>query len=385
MNNLDNPDLQQVIAESRVLAINCKHDAIALEHFFVAMLTTPCLAQERLSPFDKTECLAWLQKRYKDNGTYTMEDTVPLTMHMDRVIRHAMHIATQYKTSQVTSVHLLLAMLSYENEVSEKVQQAAGLLFEDISDGLPKQLLEIKLRHFRNPSPIAAFFRLAPSKKKLRKEIYHHAWTLYAYQQYDECIIACHNGLAINPDHDKLKLLIGYSAVKKRDYPQAIANLKELAALHPEDWTIRFSLSHSYSSLGDYQQAGTLLDQLLIEQPNSEFVLNNKGFNLYLQDKHAEAVPLFEKAIQIDPQFAYPYNNLGFAKYKLGQTTEAFNLIDRSLELDRGNSYAYKHKGIIYMEQGNKPFALEQFKLALKYGYTRKYGDEVLQLMKQCQ
>lgn len=89
MNNLDNPDLQQVIAESRVLAIKCKHSAIALEHCFVAMLTTSSLAHKRLSTLSATECLAWLQKRYLEDGTYTMDDSLPLTIHMERIIIHS--------------------------------------------------------------------------------------------------------------------------------------------------------------------------------------------------------------------------------------------------------------------------------------------------------
>jgi tetratricopeptide (TPR) repeat protein len=120
-------------------------------------------------------------------------------------------------------------------------------------------------------------------------------------------------------------------------------------------------------------------------RPDNSTILNNRAFNLYRQGRYAEAIPFYEKAISIDPQFAYPWDNLGFIKYKLGFTEEAFQLIDKALELDRGNSYAYMYKGKIHMEQGNKIQAMENFQLALRYGFTETYGDEVVQLIKQCQ
>lgn len=384
MNNLDNPELKQVIAESRILAINCKHDFINLEHFFVAMLTIPCLAQKYLAALDKVECLNWLQKQHAATGAKTIEDTLPLTIHMERIIKHSLHIARLQMTEHINSVHMLVAMLSYENQVSEKVKKA-GVIFEDVAGGLPKQPLEIKLRHFNKSSRIATFFRLAPSVKKLTHEIYNHAWNLWIYQQYDECVTASYNGLQIAPEYDKFKILLAYCFFRKRDYTQSIQYFKEVVASYPDDQTLRFSLSLCYSKNGDHQQADEHLNQLLAQLPDNNDVLNNKGYSLNLQGKYAEAVPLFEKALEIAPTAAYPHNNLGFAKYKLGQTTEALQLIDRSLELDKGNSYAYKNKGIIYKEQGNNVLAMEQFQLALKYGFTETYGEEVLQLIKECQ
>ncbi|MBO9562053.1 MAG: tetratricopeptide repeat protein [Niastella sp.] len=384
MNNLDNPDLQFITAEARQLALNYKHGFISLEHCLVATLTTPCLAQKYLSALDVTECLKWLSEQHPGTSNLTRNDSVPLTLHMERIVKHAQHLALQQNTHQITSIHILMGMLSYENVVSKKVKKI-GVLFEDISNGLSLQPLEIQLRHFHKPSPVASFFRLAPSKKKLQEEIYDHASTLYTYQQYDECIAVCNNGLHIYPDLHKLKLLLSYSSYNKRDYSSAIRYLEEMIELQPDDsyWV---NLALFYSQKGDHQQADNILDQLLAQQSDKDGLLNNnKGFNLYRQGRYAEAVPYYERAIQNNPSFAYPYDNLGFVKHKLGQTTEAFTLIDKSLELDKGNSYAYMFKGRIYLDQDNKALALEQFQLALRYGFTKTYGEEVLQLIKQCQ
>ena len=133
--------------------------------------------------------------------------------------------------------------------------------------------------------------------------------------------------------------------------------------------------------IGKYGEAANLLEALITEDPDNDNYLNNRGFNLLRQEKYAEAAPFFEKAIQTKPTAPYPQNNLGFTKYKLGKMNEGLALIDSSLELDKGNSHAYRNKGIIFMEQRNKTEARKNFNLALKFGFTEEYDDEVERLL----
>jgi tetratricopeptide (TPR) repeat protein len=384
MNNLDNPDLNQVWAESRVLAIRCKHDFIHYDHCFVAMLHVPCLAQKRLTALDPAECLDWLQKQYPATGSKTMEDTIALTLRMERIVSHTVHIAQQQgKSHSVDSVHLLMAMLSYDNEVSQKIKKA-GIIYEDIADGLPKQPLTIPWQQLRKPSFLARLFDLAPTMQEQTNKIHKHADDLYHYQQYEECIATCHTGLAINPGFSGFKFLLINCWLKKRDYHKAINLFLEIIEFYPHASNYLW-LSFMYDEIGEYQKVEEILQKSLTKEPDNDELLNSMGFNLYRQGRYTEAVPYYEKAIQANPSFAYPYDNLGFVKHKLGQTAEAFTLIDQSLELDKGNSYAYMFKGRIYLDQGNKPLALEQFQLALRYGFTETYGEEVVELIRQCQ
>ncbi|HEV7780630.1 MAG TPA: tetratricopeptide repeat protein [Chitinophagaceae bacterium] len=345
------------------------------------------MAKSYLRDFDVKEQIDWLQQLYPNSGTSTIKDSLPLTMHAERIVRHAGYLAFLKKKLHTNSVHLLLSMLSYDNTVSERVKKK-GIIFEDIAGnlegGLPKTPVEIKLRHFRKPSVISRFFRPGSSMRKLSEEVLEHAQNLWTYQQYDDCITTCQTGLELIPAHQELKILLALSFLKKRDHTTAAGHLEELVRTFPDDPGFQLSLSYCYDNMGDYLKAGEMLDSMLAKDPDHDIVLNNKGFCLLLQARYAEAVPFFEKAIQINPLFAYPWDNLGFVKYKLGDTGQALILIDKALELDKGNSYAYKYKGIIFMEQDNKTLAMENFQLALKYGYTKTYGDEVLQLIEKC-
>lgn len=381
-------DLQMVIEEARILAINARHGFINLDHFFVAMLVRNCQAKSYLSDFDVTIYRDWLQVQFAATGEQTHDDSLPLTVHAERIIRHAMRIASLHDHPLINSVHLLLAMLSYNNEVSILAKEK-GIIFEDISaayagGSIPKTPIEIELRHFSKPSWLAGFIGLARSRASLLEDIYNHATDLYTYQQYDDCITTCKTGLEIDPNHRELKKLLADCFLNKRAFADAVVYLHELSDTYPDELDFPFSLSYCYSEIKDHKRSAEISTRLLAKYPENADLLNNIGFDLYQQGRYDEAVLFYEQAIQLDPSFAYPYNNLGFVKYKLGDTNEALTLIGRALELDRGDSFAYIFKGIIFFEQGNKVLAMEQFQLALKYGYTQAYGDDVLQWVEAC-
>lgn len=388
MKQLDSQDLNDVTNGARIVAIDHKHGFIHIDHLLAAMLTTQCLSNEYLTALNPEECQTWLQGLYPGTGAGGTEDPLPLTVLAERTLWHATYFAHLKNEEGTNSVHLLLAILSYDNHVSDKAKQA-GVIFEDIAAGyykdiFPRKPPQLKLIPFKKPSALAKFFRLAPSIDTQGEMLYNHAEELFQFQQYDDCMAICRTGLDLMPAFDRLKIMLANCFLMKKDYANAITAFSELDKLYPGVLDYRYSLSYICDETGDYQKAEEILDKLLAQYPDHAYVLNNKGFNLYHQDRYEEAVPFYEKAIRINPSWAYPWDNLGFVKYKLGHTEEALILIDKSLDLDKGNSFAYKYKGIIYMEQDNKTLALEQFQLALKYRYTETYGEEVLQLIKQC-
>jgi len=212
MNQLDSADLREVINEAKNLAIECKHGFIHIDHLLVAMLTTGCLTPKYLSSLSLEDCHNWLQHLYPATSTATDDDSLPLTAEAERIIWHATWFAHQQKEQGANSLHLLLAILSYDNHVAEKAKQS-GVIFEDIAaahykEPFHKKGPEVKRKHFKKPSALARFFRLAPSIDQQREELYHHAQELWQFQQYDDCIAVCQEGLALMPDFDQLKILL---------------------------------------------------------------------------------------------------------------------------------------------------------------------------------
>lgn len=220
MNQLDSADLREVINEAKNLAIECKHGFIHIDHLLVAMLTTGCLTPKYLAPLSVDDCLNWLRELHPATSTATDDDTLPLSDEASRIIWHATWIAHQQKEQGTNSFHLLLAILSYDNHVAEKAKQA-GVIFENIAAAhykqpFPRKGPEVKRKHFNKPSPLARFLRLAPSIDQQGEELYHHARELWQFQQYDDCIAVCQQGLELIPTSDPLKILLAdcYTALR---------------------------------------------------------------------------------------------------------------------------------------------------------------------------
>jgi tetratricopeptide (TPR) repeat protein len=381
--NIDD-EMSPIIAESRLLAIAWKHAFINYDHLFVSMLKIECMATPYLGIFAVNEWEEKVKSRYAGEGKPKLEGSVPLTLTAERVIKHAIFIANSNSQWPANTVHLLLAMMAFDNDVSE-VFDKAGIAVEDVI--ISHYGKEIQLSPFIKivrSSPFSKWEKFFLSSRGKRKEIdriVKNAVNLYHYKLFNRSIIACQIGLDLSPKNLQLLSLLAYNNVKLFNYENALEILTELLKAKPGDKNSQLLLSHTYNATGKYVEAAEILDKLLAEEQDNTTYLNNRGFNLLRQERYADAAPYFEKAIQHDPLLAYPLNNLGFVKYKLGEEIAGIALIDKSLEQDRGNSYAYKNKGIIAKEQGNKDAALANFKLALKYGYAKDYGDEVKHLM----
>jgi tetratricopeptide (TPR) repeat protein len=380
-------DFTLVTIESRKLAIEFKHGCIDYTHLFVAIFNVNCKAHAFCENFDNVKWTAWLQQYYPATGNETMEDSLPLTVRAEHVIHHAYAILHANGDKHINSVHLLLALMCINCEITEAINRH-GIIFEDIAEQYyhkPIKKLIPSIHVFRKKpySKWEKFFITDRSRKKKIVDVYNRAYDLFLYRLNDDCISICEVGLSLEPGNNDFKLFQLDCYVRKLDFQSSSVLATELIKDLPANKHLKIILAYSYNALERYNEAAQVLDEILSGDPEDDFVLNYKGLNLYLQGKFTEAIPFFEKAIAIDPTFAAPWDNLGFVQYKLGRINEALELIDKSLELDKGNSYAYKNKGIIFLEQNKKEEALKNFQMSLRYGYTEKYGNEVLELMKK--
>lgn len=380
-------DLEATIASARILAIEWKHIAIDIQHFFVAMLKHNCMAVPYLSHCDEAEWSTIGQNSLRANGTYTFNDSLPLTVQAERLISHALAIAKENKEEKANTVYLLMALLSYENIVSEAFRRK-GILFEDIAEQYCAKAI-VPFTPAMQSSANVEFVKFrkmlwsgAREKQKV-EQLMFDAYSYLVYYRPEECITVCKVGLTLDPSLSAWNDYLLRAYIQQRDYVSVEQLLHSLLHRFPGDRNYLLDLSYSYDVQEKYAASEVILNNLLAAEPDNADFLNNKGFNLSGQGKYEEAVPYLEKAIQINPAFAFPYNNLGFVKHKLGNSEEALRLIDQSLELDRGNSFAYKNKGIVFMDNGNREEAVRYFRLALRYGYAQKYGPKVEQLLAQ--
>lgn len=383
-------DFTIITAKSRLLALEMKHGFIDCVHLFLAMLKEECLAKKYLQDVDIEVLDKQIRDLYPATGTQTIKDNVALTVRAERTVKHAYTIAKLNGRQKINSIHLLLAILCFKDNTIIAPVERAGILIEDITEDYFKK----KIKKF--PSPFYAIrtktynkaeillLKITGKKKKKIQELYENAATLYLYYQFEDVIKVCEAGLSLSPGDLDFKDLIAYGKHQTGDYQLALTLIAELIESKPgqDNDNYKVMQAYIYDIIGNHDQSAVILDKLFTEHPDDEELLNHKGFNLSKQGKYTESIPFFEKAITANPTDAYALSNLGFSKFKLGEVNEAMSLIDKSLVLHKGNAYAYKNKGIILKEQGDREEALKHFNLALKFGYTEKYGDEVLQLIK---
>lgn len=380
-------DLQFIIRQARFIAITWGHEYIHTDHLFIAMLQHNCLASPFLEAINTDEWEQEIKGAHHATFHYGDQDDLRLTLEAERAIRHAAGIADAMKENTFNTVHLILALLSYENPIKGTIE-ACGWLFDHIVEqytGSQDQFYPPlpELAQEKPVSRIAWAFTSKEEKHKKLAALYDHACVLKSYNALEECIKVCRTALTLSPGKAEFMQILAYSLYKTDDYSSLTPLLDSLLAIPShKEWAL-YMQAEMNAGKDNYTSLITLLKQLLEKAPDDVAYLNNLGYCLSQQQLFSSAAPYLEKAIQINPDYAFAHCNLGYALFKLGNIQAGIAAINKSLSLNKSNCFAYKHLGVIYLERKDEQMARQNLQLALKYKYTELYGDEVLTLLQQ--
>jgi tetratricopeptide (TPR) repeat protein len=387
MNEQISDDCRPVINQARLLSLRWKHGFINYDHLFAAICTTPCLASVYLAGADITAWELFVNELYPPQPSINHQHDVPLTIHAERVIKNAFQLAALEEKSDINTVHLLLSILSYNNDVSTGLS-SLGILYADIA-----------AQYYKKPAPLISprippartnvyskWERFLTTRRMQTKQVgalWINACDLFMYGQYDDCLTVCKVALSFSPENTEFLLKLINCYTKKRDFGSALQPMATLATAQPANQSYLFTLSYIEGELGNMAEALFLLEKLLEKAPRNKNFLNRMGYFLLREEKYEAARTYLEKAVLADNSFTHSLNNLGYVTYKLGQTKEGLALINQSIAADKSNALAYRNKAVIAIEQNQPTEALENMRLALKFGFTDLYGDEVLELLKK--
>ena len=379
-------DIPTILEEAGMLANRFNHGLIDHSHIHVAMLRVPSQASDFCKDINAEELTNWLQHEHPANGSGNATIATLLSEMGERVMQHANMIATSFQQESPTSLHLLLALLSISGPVTDEFTMA-GIVYEDIARHLsanpPEQLYPPIPVH--REKEYSFWEKLIMEKSKKDKELrtlYRSAVAFAVYGKFEECLSVCRIALSLDARNYSFRKLKMDCHIWLRDFNNALPIAVDLYMELP-DLPAQSDLAFVYAELDRHEEAGKLYHKMIDERPDDILSLNNLGFSLQQQGRYQDAIPFYERAIAANPYFAFPVDNLGFVLYRSGQQEKGLELINRSLEMHKGNAYAYKYRGIIFMEQGNKEEAVRNFQLALRYQYTKLYGDEVLNLLRK--
>ena len=178
----------------------------------------------------------------------------------------------------------------------------------------------------------------------------------------------------------------GNAKYSLKDYKGAIKDYQEAIKLDPEytdAWygkAICESILERYDkALADYNKAAEL-------DPSNKDVIFNRAY--YVKQKTGDYKGAIEDYNFYIEKFkksddAFVYSNMGYCKYKLNDFEAALSDINKSLELNPDNPMAYKNRALIYFVTDNKDNACNDLHKSLELGFTKKFGNDVEELISE--
>jgi len=179
-----------------------------------------------------------------------------------------------------------------------------------------------------------------------------------------------------NPKNVKAKTVIGYAALKEKNFKVAEETFKNLSKEGAQGEVLgKEGLAAVYAQTEQPAKALQLVKEVEEKAPERAYVHVIKGDLLYAQDKKKEAEASFQTALQkgeSEPyQEAVKYNQLGRLYASAGQYTKAQGLYDKAVTIDPYYIEGTTNKGIAYEKEGQWDKALESYRQAL----TLEKGD----------
>ena len=209
---------------------------------------------------------------------------------------------------------------------------------------------------------------------------------LYNVGEFDMAI-EDHTYAITNSESDDTKYT-GYSnravaKMGKQDFLSAYDDLMIAYRYDSTNISVLTNLGGVCDDLGMREEALRYLMQVLEIDDMYYPAYGNIGFIYQEMGQHLEAIKWFDKLLEIDNNEPLGYSNRSFNKYKLGDLKGALLDIEKSIELYPENSYAYRTKALINIEQKRLREACKNIQLALDYGFTISYGNEMVELQKK--
>ncbi len=197
-----------------------------------------------------------------------------------------------------------------------------------------------------------------------------------------------------DPGNVEAKTIMGYAALKERNFPEAEKNFKEVTTLKGEGEILgKEGLSAVYAQKGETDKALALATEVEGKAPDRAYVNVVKGDMLYSQGKKEAAAAEYNKAVnkpEGEPfQKAVALNQLGRMQSNQGHYDSARSLYDQAVEINPYYIEATSNKGVSYQKEGDWAKAHEAFKAALDLSRNDTYAavlakqsEEMLALQK---
>lgn len=185
-------------------------------------------------------------------------------------------------------------------------------------------------------------------------------------------------------DTDRLTLLLnkGAAEINIRDFQSAFNDFTQALQYDSVNIGVLNNLATVCDEVGKGDMTLKYLYKIIEIDPTFIGAYGNIGFKFQEMGDYKTAIKYFNKTIELSPDDAISYGNRAYNRYKLGDLDSALIDINYSIKLYPSNSYSYRTRALIYLELKDKIKACKDIEDALRFGFTKMYGDTVEQLKK---
>jgi len=150
------------------------------------------------------------------------------------------------------------------------------------------------------------------------------------------------------------------------------------------DFARQLRLANDALRKNDYPAAIAAYKTILDADPGNLGVLLNLGTALHLSGQHTPAIERFEQVLARDPQHVVALINLGAAHGALGHLDRGVEALTRALAVDSTRRDLHYNLAALYIRKGQAANAMAELELALALHPDHKLAKETItELRKQ--
>ena len=176
-----------------------------------------------------------------------------------------------------------------------------------------------------------------PTINNLQKEslsISKSAYQLLYFGRYEESLNLAKLAIKINPNDEKIWLIMAEAQIANKLYKNALNSLKKAQNIDPNISEIYFAKSNIYLQISQQRNAKIALEKGLSIEPNNHKAIFQLG-NIFLMEKNfSEAIKLFDKSIKIKPNFWQAINNQGLAYFEKNNISLSIEHFEKAISIE---------------------------------------------------
>ena len=158
----------------------------------------------------------------------------------------------------------------------------------------------------------------------------------------------------------------------------AIKLLQTAVKAKADDLDLEFELASAYERAGDRKSAEKTFQSILDKKPEHAPALNYLGYmwaedNVNLEKAHE----MLERAVSQEPENGAYVDSLGWIYFRLGKLELAEKTLTDATKLMPRDATVHEHLADVIAKRGDKPRALQMYKVALSLDPDAKEGEQI--------